>query len=202
MTTQSATKTQTITAKEILVTCYEVRYQYDEINNIETELEDEYTVEVYEFPNGTILVPGTDTHDWFFISMDEFEPNGTDRLGGWQYTGDTLVFEPKELIESAYGSKSEFGDYSAISQLLKLVSVVQVVEFHLERLELDTDTDPCSGLRAEDHSEGIKLYDDHASGVYDASKLVKILENLSEDEVTLESDSSENVWELISPAAI
>lgn len=201
MNTQSATKTQTI-AKEILVTCYEVRYQYDETNNVEDELEEEYTVKVYEFSNGTIMVPGTNTHDWFFTSINEFEPNGTDFFRDWRYTGDTLDFELKELIEAAYGSRSEFGDDPAINQLLELVSVVQVVEFHLERLEIDTDTDPCSGLRAEDHSEGIKLYDDHASGVYDASKLVKILENLSEDEVTLESDSSENVWELISPAAI
>lgn len=200
MTTQSAIKTQSITAKEILVTCFEVRYQYDESNNVESVLEDEYTVEVYEFPNGTIMVPGTNTHDWFFTSMDEFAPNGNDTLRDWKYTGDTLDFNPKELIEAAYGSRSEFGNCPAIDQLLELVPVIKVIHFHIERLELDTD--PCSGLMAEERSEGIKLYDDHASGVYELSKLVAILESLSEDEVTLESDSSENVWELIAPAAI
>jgi hypothetical protein len=41
----------------------------------------------------------------------------------------------------------------------------------------------------------IKVYDDHASGIYDAKKLLKYLKTLQVGDVSLESQDPNNIWQ-------
>lgn len=77
---------------------------------------------------------------------------------------------------------------------------VEKIEQEIERLGLSADSDPCSGLTLEpvEVCEAVvALFDDHARGGYYADQLLALLEGLSPEEVSLDSDSEKNVWGLI-----
>lgn len=78
----------------------------------------------------------------------------------------------------------------------------------LDRLGLSNNQDPYSGLMAVKEKstpyspggndiEAVKIYDDHADGVYDGLKLLDFLINLKVEEVSLSGDSIDNVWQQI-----
>jgi len=69
----------------------------------------------------------------------------------------------------------------------------------LIRLELHTDTDPCSGLMANvpnvvTDSPLVCIYDDSDSGFYDAMQVLILLRSLKPGDLSLHPDSAENVW--------
>jgi hypothetical protein len=68
------------------------------------------------------------------------------------------------------------------------------------RLEVSSICDSYSGLMTCDINivsvvPIIKVYDDHASGIYDAKKLLKYLKTLQVGDVSLESQDPNNIWE-------
>ena len=77
------------------------------------------------------------------------------------------------------------------------------VEDELERLEVSTNEDPCSGLMVaivghldEDPDVALaKIYDDYADGVYCADNLLKHLKSISK--ASLVRDAEDNIWDLI-----
>ena len=68
------------------------------------------------------------------------------------------------------------------------------------RLEVSSIYDSNSGLMTCDINivsvvPIIKVYDDHASGIYDAKKLLKYLKTLQVGDVSLESQDLNNIWQ-------
>ena len=79
------------------------------------------------------------------------------------------------------------------------------IERCLHDLCLDTNCHPFSGLMADIHSisqRTVTLYDDYVSGIYDAEKLLDILQNLKVGEVSLESEDPNNIWNLIAECEV
>jgi hypothetical protein len=77
-----------------------------------------------------------------------------------------------------------------------------------DRLNVSTNDHPYSGLMATaensapDSAEGcditvIKIYDDHASGFYSGGLLLEYLKGLQPEEVSLDSESHQNIWQHI-----
>ena len=69
----------------------------------------------------------------------------------------------------------------------------------LIRLELDTGTDPCSGLMVTVYTVVTDLplvciYDDSDSGFYDAMQVLILLRSLKPGDLSLHPDSTKNVW--------
>jgi len=75
------------------------------------------------------------------------------------------------------------------------------------RLSIDTDTDPISGLMAAvpnvvaDTICIVAIYDDHVSGFYDGEKVLGLLKGFDLGDISLDSESTNNVWQKISEAS-
>ena len=88
-----------ITAKILRVICEET--------NVENP--HAYSFDVYEFQNGTILVPSESTSDWFFQNRASIEACGTDNVTEVVETARTKMFSKKQLRAIIAGSQSEYG---------------------------------------------------------------------------------------------
>jgi len=83
-------------------------------NILQVEVQDIVTYktsyfEVYEFSNGLILVPGSQTNGWFFDDRDSIEANGSDLVVGIKEEDACVQFERDELLAFIQGSMFEFG---------------------------------------------------------------------------------------------
>jgi hypothetical protein len=68
------------------------------------------------------------------------------------------------------------------------------------RLEVSTEQDPCSGLMTRIPNivvdfPVIDIYDDHASGFYDARKVLAYLKEANVGDMSLASEDLNNVWQ-------
>jgi hypothetical protein len=66
-------------------------------------------------------------------------------------------------------------------------------------LGLGTDTDPTAGLMVSATSlvtslAVVRIHDDHAEGFYDGEGVLEMLQILAPGDLSLESDSTNNVW--------
>lgn len=85
------------------------------VNTVELNLHEmdgtsgESCFNVYEFPNGLVLVEGYNTNDWFFENRDAIEACGTAVVSSIEETGRTEDFTAESLLKSVQGSIKEFG---------------------------------------------------------------------------------------------
>ncbi len=81
-------------------------------------------------------------------------------------------------------------------------STATAINAEFARLQVGTDQDPCSGLMAVDAENGtVKVFDDHADGIYNAAEVLAALQILDPEEVNLDSDSPNNIWQSL-PAEV
>lgn len=77
-------------------------------------------------------------------------------------------------------------------------STATAINAEFTRLQVGADQDPCSGLMAADAGNGnVKIYDDHADGIYNASEVLAALQILDPEEVNLDSESPNNIWQFL-----
>lgn len=79
----------TLTATKIYVTICPLNQEYE---NPRWD-----TVPVYRFSNGAVMVLDESVPDWFFNSMDDFEPNGLDVVESWVVSDETEDFTKDAL---------------------------------------------------------------------------------------------------------
>jgi hypothetical protein len=78
--------------------------------NVETEFKPHtYTFDVYVFPSGEAMVPGSTSSDAWHTSLDDVQPNGNDILTKSEETGHTQEFSLEEIKESVRQSCREYG---------------------------------------------------------------------------------------------
>jgi hypothetical protein len=68
------------------------------------------------------------------------------------------------------------------------------------RLAVSTDDDPCSGLMTRVPNivtdiPIVDIYDDHASGSYDARKVLAYLKEMQTSDTSLASEDTNNIWQ-------
>jgi hypothetical protein len=68
------------------------------------------------------------------------------------------------------------------------------------RLEVSTDDDPCSGLMTRIPNivtdiPIVDIYDDYASGFYDARKVLAYLKEMQPIDTSLDSEAPSNIWQ-------
>ena len=91
-----------------------------------------------------------------------------------------------------------------ITELDKRTSeIADLIINEFQRLGLSTEDDPCSGLLTRVPSvvtdlSLVEVYDDYTEGTYDGEGLLALLETLSPEDVSLESEALNNIWQVIS----
>lgn len=89
-----------------------------------------------------------------------------------------------------------------------MMDFIDQINDHLNRLGVSTEQDPHSGLMAEPvdpnksadaaiNASTVLLLDDYSSAYYNGEKLLEILEGLNPNQVSLDGDSTNNIWQLI-----
>lgn len=76
-----------------------------------------------------------------------------------------------------------------------------------KRLGISTNDDPCSGLMTRvpnvvTEMPIVDIYDDHASGFYDAREVLIYLKQMFPAHNLLNSESSGNIWQHLAPFEI
>lgn len=92
---------------------------------LNAHLEEESSVDyfyAYEFKNGLIMVVGETTNNWFFEDRNSIEACGTEVVDGIEVIEDVFItLSSEELLESALGSKAEFGEDSVPEKYKELI---------------------------------------------------------------------------------
>jgi hypothetical protein len=78
------------------------------------------------------------------------------------------------------------------------MSIIKLINKEIDSLKCSAEHDPYSGLRVDVDDDGVKVYDDHSSGIYDPNQLLEILTSTAS--ASLDSESTENIWQIIAPA--
>lgn len=89
------------------------------------EDEVQYSFPVWELDGGAILVPSESTHDYFFRSRDDIEPNGTGFVSSIEETGETTVFSQETLKEILDDCIQEFGEDESTELMLSIFNEVE-----------------------------------------------------------------------------
>lgn len=81
----------------------------------------------------------------------------------------------------------------------RAAKVADLIVDELTRLNCDAKSDPYSGLMTRipnvvTNEVLIEIYDDYASGIYDGEDVLEHLKTLKPDEVSLDSESGNNIW--------
>ena len=78
------------------------------------------------------------------------------------------------------------------------MSIIEKINQEIDRLQCSTEHAPCSGLTVEPDDDGVRVFDDHADGIYDSNQLLEILEKCQS--ASLDSQSPKNIWQIVAPA--
>lgn len=80
-------------------------------------------------------------------------------------------------------------------------TIFEAINNEFYRLGVSTDHDAYSGLTVDEGYgvvEGcVRVFDDYADGTYNASELLETLKALAPEDVSLESESPNSIWQLI-----
>ena len=79
------------------------------------------TFPVYRFSNGAVMVLGESVPDWFFDSMDQFQPNGLDVVESWAVSDETEDFTEEDLREWVQRSIDYYGHADGTAKILELL---------------------------------------------------------------------------------
>ena len=80
-------------------------------------------------------------------------------------------------------------------------SLVGLIEKEIKRLDVSESRYPCEGLIVESTKDGIALSDDYAD-YYHGDRLLKILQELKPEDVSLDEMEDTYIWKLISGAEV
>ena len=78
------------------------------------------------------------------------------------------------------------------------MSIIEKNNQEIDRLQCSTGHDPYSGLTVEPDDDGVRIFDDHGGEIYSPFQLLEILEKCQS--ASLDSQSPENIWQIIAPA--
>ncbi len=84
----------------------------------------------------------------------------------------------------------------------RTAKVADLIVDELTRLGCSTVSDPYSGLMADvpnivADQVTVKIYDDYADGIYDGEAVLAHLKSLQPSNVSLDSESTNNIWQSI-----
>lgn len=104
-----------VAAKKITVHTVELNPEGDEHGK--------RTESAYLLPNGAVMVPGETCNDWFFGSIEEYEPCGSSIVKEVEVSEEVSRFDLKTLRQSVIGSAREFGEDSIPQSVIELVGI-------------------------------------------------------------------------------
>lgn len=82
---------------------------------------------------------------------------------------------------------------------MQIVELIKKIESELDRLQISGKYHAYSGLvvRDIDIQDTVEILDDYASGLYKVNCLIGTLASLQPSEVSLDSESYDNIWQHI-----